>query len=316
VIAFLTLCYSAIVWVIFFKLQWLPWNRGSQGAVAGIGIVSILALVIGMNLWQPYSQDVRVYRMVIPISPRVTGRVIEVGVQANATVQKGDLLFRVDPDPFRYAVDRLEADLKLKKIVLEDARALTGAKVAAEIKLDRAQAEYDQTRALLADARWSLKEATVEAPADGIVTNLSLRPGQVASMMASLPVMSLIQHGEPAVIATFPQSALAFVQVGDRAELVLERLPGQVIEGRVEAIIPGTGQGQLVASGVLEEWTESPVAGRFALRLALDEEKGELDELPAGAAGVAAIYTDRGTAIQIIRKVVMRMTTWLNYVIL
>jgi hypothetical protein len=47
----------------------------------------------------------------------------------------------------------------------------------------------------------------------------------------------------------------------------------------------------------------------------------ELDDigdltLPAGTAGVAAVYTDRAQAIQIIRKVVIRMTTWLNYVIL
>ena len=59
VIAFLTLCYSAIVWVIFFKLKLLPWNRGSQGAVVGLGIAAILALVIAMNLCQPFSQDGR-----------------------------------------------------------------------------------------------------------------------------------------------------------------------------------------------------------------------------------------------------------------
>jgi multidrug resistance efflux pump len=309
VIAFLTLCYSAIVWVVFFKLKLLPWNRATQGTVVGIGIVALLTLVIAMNLYQPYSQDARVYRSVIQITPRVTGRVNEVPVQANTAVSKGDVLFRIDPDPFQYEVDRLEADVKLKKIMLEDAKALAGARVAAEIKLQRAQAAHDAARAQLADALWSLNEATIKAPANGTVTNLSLRPGQVASMLASLPVMSLIQDDAPIVIATFPQSALAFIQVGDVAELALERLPGRIIQ----AIVPGTGQGQLVPSGKLLEWTEAPVSGRFALRLALDDEAGAL-ELPAGAAGEAAIYTDRGTAIRIIRKVMIRMTTWLNYV--
>ncbi len=311
-IAFLTLCYLGIVWFIFFKLEVLPWNRVSQGAVVGIGTASILALLISMNLYQPYSKDLRVYQYVIPITPRVTGRVIEVPVKANTAVKKGDVLFRIDPVPFQYDVARLEANLEIKRIVLEDAEALAGARVAAEIQRQRAQAEHDQARAKLADARWSVKETTVKAPANGTVTNLSLRPGQVASAMASLPVMSLLQDDQSVLIATFPQSALAFVQVGDAAELALSCMPGRVIQARVQAIIPGTGQGQLVASGKLLEWTDAPVEGRFALRLALDEAEGDI-QLPAG---VAAIYTDRGTVIQIVRKVVVRMTTWLNYVLL
>ena len=177
-IAFLPLCYAAIVWVIFFKLALLPWNRLSQGAVGGIGIVSILALLISMILYQPYSTDPK-----------------------------------------------------------------------------------------LADARWSVKESTVEAPANGSVTNLALRPGQLASTMASHPVMRLIQDDPSIVIATFPQSALAFVRVGDPAKLALSFMPGRVIPATVQAIIPGTGQGQLVASGKLMEWTDPPVEGQ--LRAAL-----------------------------------------------
>jgi len=34
----------------------------------------------------------------------------------------------------------------------------------------------------------------------------------------------------------------------------------------------------------------------------------------AGASGVAAVYTDRAQVIQIVRKVVVRMTSWLNYI--
>ena len=54
-IAFLTLCYAGLVWVVFFKLELLPWNRGSQVGVVGIGIGAIVGLVLAMNLYQPYS---------------------------------------------------------------------------------------------------------------------------------------------------------------------------------------------------------------------------------------------------------------------
>ncbi|MBW1684611.1 MAG: HlyD family secretion protein [Deltaproteobacteria bacterium] len=314
-IAFLTLCYCAIIWVIFFKLKLLPWNRGSQGAVVGIGIAAILALLISMNLFQPYSKDVRVYQKVIQIVPRVTGRVVEVPLQANAAVKQGDVLFRIDPEPFQYEVDRITADLRLKKIVLDDAKGLVGAQAAAEIKLDRAQAAYDQTRAQLGNANVNLRETTVYAPGNGVVTNLALRPGQIASQMASMPVMTFIETDKPIVIATFEQSALDFVAVGDAAEIAFDRLPGRILNAHLQAIIPATGQGQLPPSGQLMEWTQTPVPGRFAVRLQIDDDSSDL-QLPAGTAGVAAIYTDRGKAIRIVRKVVIRMTTWLNYVIL
>ena len=84
-IAFLTLCYGAIVWLIFIKLKLLPWNGKSQAAVVGIGITAIFSLVVAMSLFQPFSQDVRVYQRVVQIVPRVTGRVIEVPIRANAT---------------------------------------------------------------------------------------------------------------------------------------------------------------------------------------------------------------------------------------
>lgn len=314
-IAFLTLCYCAIIWVIFFKLKLLPWNRGSQGAVVGIGIAAILALLISMNLFQPYSKDVRVYQKVIQIVPRVTGRVVEVPLEANVAVKQGDVLFRIDPEPFQYEVNRLTADLRLKKIVLDDAKGLVGAQAAAEIKLDRAQAAYDQTRAQLGNANVNLRETTVYAPGNGVVTNLALRPGQIASQMASMPVMTFIETDKPIVIATFEQSALDFVAVGDAAEIAFDRLPGRILNAHLQAIIPATGQGQLPPSGQLMEFTQTPVPGRFAVRLQIDDDSSDL-QLPAGTAGVAAIYTDRGKAIRIVRKVVIRMTTWLNYVIL
>ncbi|MBW2288627.1 MAG: HlyD family secretion protein [Deltaproteobacteria bacterium] len=313
-IAFLTICYCGILWLLFFKLKLLPWNRNSQIAAAGIGIFAILALVIAMNLFQPYSQDVRVYQRVIQIVPRVTGRVIEVPIRANEPLKAGDVLFRISPDPFQFAVDRLEADLELKKIILDDAKALTSAGAAAQIKRDRAQAAYDQTLAMFNDAQVDLRETTVYAPTDGIVTNLALRPGQIASQMASLPLMTFLETETRTIIATFSQSALEFVHTGDAVEIAFDRLPGRILNARVQAIIPATGQGQLPPSGALMEWTTSPIPGRFGVALEL----GDIGDLtiPAGTSGVAAVYTDRAQAIRIIRKVVIRMTTWLNYVIL
>jgi multidrug resistance efflux pump len=314
VIAFITLCYCGLVWLIFVKLKLAPWNRGSQATVAGVGLTGLLVLVVGMNLYQPYSKDVRVYQYVVEILPRVTGRVIEVPVKPHAPVQQGDVLFRVDPRPFQYQVDDLTARLFLAQQRLEESTALVAAGAGERVRREHYRAEVDQYTAQLANAKWSLEEATVHAPADGIVTNLSLRPGQVASQMASLPVMSLIVEPSRIVIASFSQTGMRHIRPGDPAEVALDRHPGRIFAARVDSIVPATGQGQISPSGQLMEWTQQPPRGRFAVRLQLEEEAASGVVIPGGAAGNAAVYTQKWKVIRIIRKVVIRIYTWLNYV--
>ena len=152
-IAFLTLLYSALVWLIFIKLKLLPWNRGSQFGVVAVGISSIIALLVAMGLYQPYSTDVRVYNFVVEIVPRVTGRVIDVPVEGGAPVEKGAVLFRVDPRPFEYEVNRLRADLiearanrELTKAEYERNQQAKRTGAVSQSEVDAAQARYEAGR--------------------------------------------------------------------------------------------------------------------------------------------------------------------------
>lgn len=103
--------YSAIVWFIFIKMKWLPWNTGTQVTVVIIPIVALTALILYLNVVAPSSADVRVIKYVINVVPQVRGRVLEVPVEPNRPVKKGDVLFRIDPTPYEYNVRALEAQL-------------------------------------------------------------------------------------------------------------------------------------------------------------------------------------------------------------
>jgi hypothetical protein len=59
----------------------------------------------------------------------------------------------------------------------------------------------------------------------------------------------------------------------------------------------------------------SPPPGRFPVKFDLAEKDKGLF-LAAGAAGHAAIYTDHGEPVQILRKVIMRVESYMNYLIL
>jgi len=103
--------YSALVWLIFIKLKWLPWNTGTQVVVVIIPIVALTVLILTLNVVAPSTADVRVIKYVVNVVPQVRGRVLEVPVEPNQLVKKGDVLFRIDPTPYELTVRALEAQL-------------------------------------------------------------------------------------------------------------------------------------------------------------------------------------------------------------
>ena len=58
-----------------------------------------------------YTSDDSVRTFVVRLRPEVSGKVIEVAVHDNQIVRTGDLVYRIDPTPFRIAVERAEAKL-------------------------------------------------------------------------------------------------------------------------------------------------------------------------------------------------------------
>jgi hypothetical protein len=69
------------------------------------------------------------------------------------------------------------------------------------------------------------------------------------------------------------------------------------------------------ASGNLPQFTFNPPPGQFPVKLVVGKEDNELF-LAAGARGSAAIYTDSFSLIHIIRKVLLRTASYLDYIII
>ncbi len=103
--------YCGFVWLIFIKLKLLPWTTPWKVAVAIFPVVVLAATIALLNIFAPTTTDVRVVKYVVPIVSQVRGRVIEVPVQNNRPVKKGDVLFRIDPVPYESEVHSLEAQL-------------------------------------------------------------------------------------------------------------------------------------------------------------------------------------------------------------
>src|SRR4051812_13739485 len=103
--------YCFFVWLIFIKFKLLPWTTPFKVAVAIIPVVALGTMMLLLNIFAPTTTDVRVVKYVVPIVSQVRGRVIEVPVENNRPVKKGDVLFRIDPTPYLNEVRSLEARL-------------------------------------------------------------------------------------------------------------------------------------------------------------------------------------------------------------
>ncbi len=151
--ALLLAIYAFFVWFIFIKKKWLPWNTTSQVIVVIIPVVALTILILLLNVFAPTSADVRVVKYVINVSPQVRGRVIEVPVEPNRPVKKGDVLFKIDPTPYQLNVRALEAQL---------ANAI-GTSKELEEQLVAATGKVTEARSAIAQASARVREVSARA---------------------------------------------------------------------------------------------------------------------------------------------------------
>jgi multidrug resistance efflux pump len=186
------------------------------------------------------------------------------------------------------------------------------ATAAAQVRV--AEAQVDTTRAQLATARWDLSQTTVVAPGNGTMVNVMLRPGFFVAGMPFNEVMTFVDD-EYQVFALFGQNELHQVKPGNEVEMTLDTYPGRVVKAHVDSIMWAQGQGQVEASGDLPRTTLVAPPGRFPVKVLVAERDRALF-LAAGARGSAAIYTEHLGLVHIIRKVLMRVASYLDYIII
>jgi multidrug resistance efflux pump len=195
------------------------------------------ALILTLNVVAPSSADVRVIKYVVQVIPQVRGRVIEVPVEPNRLVKKGELLFRIDPTQYQNELAAAKAKLAADEAkfaqagaglvdasagarqLQEQLKAASGQVSALRPKLDLARLRVRQNTELVATGagdKFSLEQAEA---------NLIELEGQAATAKANeaqvVQKLSGLVNGEQASVAgARAQLATAKAQVDlSRADL-------------------------------------------------------------------------------------------------
>ena len=326
-IALLCLIYGSFYLLFFKKLKLFAESVRNISIFVGIGVVMIGAIVFAWWSFAPTTLDGRAVQFVIPIVPNVKGVVIEVPIKGTQVVNKGDVLFKIDPTPYQFKVDQLKASIdqalaqkSLAEIEVKRAAGLVKAAAGAQSQLDQWNAQLAATQASIAsltaqlgDAQWRLDETVVRAPYKGYVYNLQLRPGNYVTSIPMASSMSFVSDEMHVIIASFSQSAIRYINVGDSAEMVFRSRPGKVYAAQVTRIIKAAGTAQLTASSQMTTLTGQPENSRWTVLLEFDD-PSEAENIPQSAgASIIAVYTEKGKPVHMISKVVMRMQAWTGY---
>ncbi|HHQ2445305.1 TPA: HlyD family secretion protein [Raoultella ornithinolytica] len=372
----IVLTYVAIAWAVF-KIFRIPVNQWALATAALGGIFLVSALILLMNYNHPYTFTAQKAVISIPITPQVTGIVSTVTDKTNQRVNKGDVLFTIDPVRYQARVDRLQADLvtalhsiNTLKAQLSEAQANT-VRVSAErdrlykdyqrylkgsqarvnpfseSDIDNARQNYlaqdalvkasvaeqaqiqsqldsmvggEQSqvvslRAQLAEAKYNLDQTVIRAPSNGYVTQVLIRPGTYAAALPLRPVMVFIPEQKRQIVAQFRQNSLLRLKPGDDAEVVFNALPGQVFHGKLTNILPVVPGGSYQAQGALQSLTVLPGTDGVLATIELDP-NADVDSLPDGIYAQVAVYSDHFSHVSVMRKVLLRMTSWMHYLYL
>jgi multidrug resistance efflux pump len=280
------------------------------------------------------------------IDPKPYEYVVAQKKAALAEAEQNVKQLKASLDQATAAADRANAQLDLAKQEYDRQAQLFERKVVAQATLDTAtrnleaskqtwvgaKAEQERARlayssniegvnttvarltAELADAQYDLDQTVTRAPGNGFVTQVALRPGMYVVPAPLRPVMAFVNTDihDQGLGAAFQQNSLQRVRAGDEAEVAFDAVPGRVFKGKVRTVLDAIAAGQIQASGALVDYGARTEGGR-ALALIDIEDDTSGYQIPAGAAAQVAIYTQYWHHVSLLRKILLRMRSWENY---
>ncbi|HUO07833.1 MAG TPA: HlyD family secretion protein [Phycisphaerae bacterium] len=227
--------------------------RPLRACITAVFIVAAAALGVWafrFYKYSPWTRDGRISAYVVDSAPEIGGQVIEVAVQDNQFVHRGDVLYRIDPRDYQSAVNRTQAALDaakarlaLQKENLQRREKLRAGDVAAEERQSYAtnvqadSADVESLEAALYKATIDLERCEVRSSVTGWVTNLTVRVGNYAN--TGQRQMSVIDADSFWITGYFEETRLQQISVGSKVRAELIGYPDLKLLGHVESISRG-----------------------------------------------------------------------------
>ncbi len=189
----------------------------------------------------------------VTIRPRIDGAIIEIGFKEGQSVNAGDVLFRIDPRPYKATLDQAkaklqqsQAQLEFAKLDFERSQQLITRGAVSKQQLDSTQsqvhmlqAQIEADRATIEAAQTQLDYTTIRSPIDGRVGLRGVDIGNIVNAGASTSLVVVTQIKPISVVFTLPESSLA-------------PLSAAMLKGQVGVIVSGRDSRKPIARGTID----------------------------------------------------------------
>jgi membrane fusion protein, multidrug efflux system len=179
----------------------------------------------------------------IEIRPQVGGYIEKIFVDEGAFVKKGQLLFKINDQPYQEALNNANASLAVAKanqataeINVNRLEPLVQNQVISPIQLKTAKAAYDastayvdQANAMVGNAKINIGYSLIKAPVDGFIGRIHIKIGSLVGISALDPLTNISEVKD--VRAYFSVSETAFLRFKDE-------YPGKTIEDKIKNLPP------------------------------------------------------------------------------
>ncbi|HTY57153.1 MAG TPA: efflux RND transporter periplasmic adaptor subunit [Candidatus Binataceae bacterium] len=225
--------------VVFFELArlvvYLVHSDGSKARIVGLPIPVQILPVSFHQLHESIGASGAIEPSVYTIvTAKVNGRVLDVPVDLGHMVKPGSLLVRVDDTLYRARLKFANESYEHAAHQLERIERLYKDQLASIVQLEAAQASKAQAYQTLVSAQINLANTTIRSPADAVVLERAINPGQFTHTDQVLIELGIIQ---PAMMVVgVDEDKLGSVYMGMSAVVGMDAYPGESFTGEVTKI--------------------------------------------------------------------------------
>ena len=172
----------------------------------------------------------------VMVAPEIAGTVTEIAFESGATVNKGDLLVKLDTSSEVAQLRAAEAQVSLAKLNLERTQKLRADNTVSQSEFDQADATLKQAQANADSIRATIEKKTIRAPFAG---RLGIRLVNLGEQLDVGKGIVSLQSASPLYVDfSLPQQDLAQLQTGLKVRAVCDTYPDTNFFGELIVISP------------------------------------------------------------------------------
>jgi multidrug efflux system membrane fusion protein len=176
---------------------------------------------------------------IVRLAAETDGRIVHVGADRGASLERGDIIVRLDERDRAARLSQAQATVKQREVEYEARERLKSESYVSEAQLQESVALLEMARAELTRAKLDLEYMTIRAPFAGALQARAVEVGDFVKR--GDPIATYVDNRTIIVNANLSEYDARFVNVGDTAAAALAT--GETVRGRIRYVAPVADEG-------------------------------------------------------------------------